>query len=147
MLIMRRLSRNNASLKWLERYFMHQNPHNLDREFIIILEAVTTGVFPPASRQLMMSNVKNWLVQLTQGDTFINEQKSQWVKFFEALGPLSEGKYPLLEKFSPNWDALENSLQEAKTHDVLNSHFKSIISFSADFSKGVKVQLDEIFHS
>lgn len=144
MLVMRRLTRNDASLKWLERYFMHQNPHNLDREFIIILEAVTTGVFPPASRQLMMTNVKNWLDQLTQGDTFINEQKSQWVKFFEAMGPLSDGKYPLLEKFSPNWNALENSLKEAKTHDVLNSHFKSIISSSSDFSKGVKVQLDEI---
>ena len=144
MLVMRRLTRNDASLKWLERFFMHQNPHNLDREFIIILEAVTTGVFPPASRQLMMTNVKNWLDQLTQGDTFINEQKSQWVKFFEAMGPLSDGKYPLLEKFSPNWNALENSLKEAKTHDVLNSHFKSIISSSADFSKGVKVQLDEI---
>lgn len=144
MLVMRRLTRNDASLKWLERYFMHQNPHNLDREFIIILEAVTTGVFPPASRQLMMTNVKNWLDQLTQGDTFINEQKSQWVKFFEAMGPLTDGKYPLLEKFSPNWNALDNSLKEAKTHDVLNSHFKGIISSSADFSKGVKVQLDEI---
>ena len=144
MLVMRRLTRNDASLKWLERYFMHQNPHNLDREFIIILEAVTTGVFPPASRQLMMANVKNWLDQLTQGDTFINEQKSQWVKFFEAMEPLADGKYPLLEKFSPNWNALENSLKEAKTHDVLNSHFKGIISSSADFSKGVKVQLDEI---
>jgi hypothetical protein len=144
MLVMRRLTRNDASLKWLERYFMHQNPHNLDREFIIILEAVTTGVFPPASRQLMMTNVKNWLAQLTQGDTFINEQKSQWVKFFESLGPLSDGKYPLLEKFSPNWNFLENSMKEAKTHEVLNSHFKSIISSSADFSKGVKVQLDEI---
>ncbi|MFH7004351.1 hypothetical protein [Flavobacterium bizetiae] len=144
MMVMRRLTRNEASLKWLERYFMHQNPHNLDREFIIILEAVTTGVFPPAARQLMMANVKNWLDQLTQGDTFINEQKSQWVKFFEAMGPLSDGKYPLLEKFSPNWNLLENSLKEAKTHGILDAHFKSIISSSADFSKGVKVQLDEI---
>ncbi|CAA9195175.1 hypothetical protein FLA105534_00521 [Flavobacterium bizetiae] len=144
MMVMRRLTRNEASLKWLERYFMHQNPHNLDREFIIILEAVTTGVFPPAARQLMMANVKNWLDQLTQGDTFINEQKSQWVKFFEAMGPLSDGKYPLVEKFSPNWNLLENSLKEAKTHGILDAHFKSIISSSADFSKGVKVQLDEI---
>jgi hypothetical protein len=144
MMVMRRLARNDTSLKWLERYFMHQNPHNLDREFIIILEAVTTGVFPPAARQLMMVNVKKWLDQLTQGDTFINAQKSQWVDFFEALGPLSDGKYTLLEKFSINWNSLENSLKEAKTHDILNTHFKSIISSSADFSKGVKIQLDEI---
>ena len=144
MLIMRRLARNEASMKWLERYFMHQNPHHLDREFIVILEAVTTGVFPPAARQLMITNVKNWLDQLTQGDTYINEQKSQWVAFFEAKGSLPEGKYPLLEKFSTNWDLLENSLKEAKTHDILNTHFNDIVSSSADFSKSVKVQLDEI---
>ena len=125
MLIMRRLARNEASMKWLERYFMHQNPHHLDREFIVILEAVTTGVFPPAARQLMITNVKNWLDQLTQGDTYINEQKSQWVAFFEAKGSLPEGKYPLLEKFSTNWDLLENSLKEAKTHDILNTHFNT----------------------
>ncbi|WP_291093942.1 hypothetical protein [Empedobacter sp. UBA6745] len=144
MLIMRRLARNEASMKWLERYFMHQNPHHLDREFIVILEAVTTGVFPPAARQLMITNVKKWLDQLTQGDTYINEQKSQWVAFFEAKGSLPEGKYPLLEKFSTNWDLLENSLKEAKTHDILNTHFNDIVSSSADFSKSVKVQLDEI---
>lgn len=144
MLVMRRFARNEASLKWLERYFMHQNPHNLDREFIIILEAVTTGVFPPAARQLMMMNVKDWLHQLTQGDTFINQQKTQWVQFFEASGPICDGKYLLLEKFSPNWQALENSLKEAKAHHVLQIHFNKIISSSADFSTGIKVQLDEI---
>jgi len=144
MLVMRRLTRNDASLKWLERYFMHQNPNDLDREFIIILEAVTTGVFPPASRNLMMTNVKNWLHQLSQGDTFIDQQKSQWVAFFEAMAPLDEGKYPLLEKFSTNYNDLSQSLREARSHLKLKKHFESIISSSADFSKGVKVQLDEI---
>lgn len=144
MLVMRRLNRNDASLKWLERYFMHQNPHNLDREFIVILEAVTTGVFPPASRLMMMTNVKNWLNQLTQSDNFINEQKSQWVKFFEAKGPLPDGRYPLLKKFAKNWNALEVSMKESKTHGVLQTHFKSIFASSSDFSKAIKIQLDEI---
>lgn len=144
LLLMRRLQRNDASLKWLERYFMHQNPHHLDREFIIILEAVTTGVFPPAARQFMMTNVKSWLDQLTQGDLFINEQKTQWIRFFKAMGPLSNDKYPLLEKFSTNWELLEASLREAKAHEVIRAHFKSIVAASADFSKSTKVQLDEI---
>lgn len=144
MLVMRRLSRNEASLKWLERYFMHQNPYNLDREFIIILEAVTTGVFPPASRQMMMGNVKNWLDQLTQGDNYVNEQKGQWMQFFEANGPLPDNKYPLLEKFATNWTALETAIKEAKTHDILQNYFKNIFASSTDFSKSIKVQLDEI---
>ncbi len=144
LLVMRRLARNEASLQWLERYFMHQNPHNLDREFIIILEAVTTGIFPPASRQLMMTNVKNWLDQLTQSDNYINEQKAQWVNFFEAKGPLPDGKYPLLEEFATNWNALETSIKQSKTHDILKTHFNSIFASSAGFSKATKIQLDEI---
>ncbi|WP_433863033.1 hypothetical protein [Sphingobacterium thalpophilum] len=144
MLVMRRLTRNETSLKWLQRYFMHQNPHHLDREFIIILEAVTTGIFPPAARQLMMSNVKEWLTQLTRGDNYINEQKAQWVNFFEAKGPQDEGKYPLLKKFATNWPTLELSLKEAKTHDILQTYFNEIFASSADYSKAVKIQLDEI---
>ena len=139
LLLMRRLQRNDASLKWLERYFIHQNPHHLDREFIIILEAVTTGVFPPAARQYMMTNVKSWLDQLTEGDRFINEQKVQWISFFQALGPLLNDKYSLLGKFSTNWKLLETSLREAKSHEVINAHFMSIVAASADFSKSTKV--------
>ncbi len=144
MLIMRRLARNDASFQWLERYFLHQNPHDLDREFIIILEAVTTGVFPPAARLLMMSNVKNWIDQLTQTDNYIDEQKARWIQFFKAKGPAVNANYPLLEKFATNWPALETSLKEAKTHGELQVHFEAILSSNTDFSKAIKVQLDEI---
>jgi hypothetical protein len=144
MLVMRRLSRNEASLKWLERYFIHQDPSDLDREFIIILEAVTTGVFPPASRNLMMDNVKKWLQLFSQGDEFIDQQKAQWVSFFDAMAPLDEGKYPLLGKFSSNAGNLIQSLREARAHQKLNGYFNEIFSSSSSFNKTVKVQLDEI---
>lgn len=144
MLIMRRLNRSEASLKWLERYFMHQNPYDLDREFIIVLEAITTGVFSPSSRQLMMSNVSKWLNQLTQGDNFVDEQKSQWRRFFESKGPLYTGNYPLLEKFAINWHLLETTLRDFKSHEVIKAHFENIFSSSSDHSRAVKVQLDEL---
>jgi hypothetical protein len=145
MLLTRRLARNDASLTWLERYLMHQNPQDLDREFITVLEAVTMGVFHPAARAVMMKHVKNWLTQLTQGDRFINEQKNQWTKYFEASKPqLENGKYPLLKQYAKNWTVLENSLRETKTHEILYNHFNSIISSGADFSTSVKVKLDQI---
>lgn len=145
MLLTRRIGRNDASLTWLERYFMHQNPQDLDREFITVLEAVATGVFHPAARRVMMKHVQSWLNQLTQGDRFINEQKNQWIKYFKASKPtLPEGKYPLLKQHAKNWPALENSLREAKTHEVLQNHFNSIISSIFDFSASVRVKLDQI---
>jgi hypothetical protein len=143
MLVMRRLARNEASLKWLTRYFLHQNPHNLGREFIIILEAVSTGIFLPAGKNLMLSHVKDWIYQLTKGDTYINEQKARWIKYFESRRSAPDNKYPLLAQYATNWSALEMSLGEAKTNQVLIAHFKSVIG-ATDFSKSIKVQLDEI---
>jgi len=145
MLLTRRLGRNDASLAWLERYFIHQNPQALDREFITVLEAVTTGVFHPAARAVMMKHVKNWLNQLTQGDQFINEQKTQWIKFFEASKPpLRSDKYPLLKQFAKNWVLLENSLRDVHAQEILHGHFNSIILSSYDFSASIKTKLDEI---
>lgn len=144
MLIMRRLQRGEASFKWLERYFMLQDPYNLDKEFIIILEAVTTGVFPPASRQLMTSSVNSWLEILTKEDDFVNKQKQRWVELFEGSGQLQKGKYPILKKFSPTWSSLSKSLKDVKAHEEIKTKFENIISLGADFSKSTTVQLDEI---
>lgn len=144
MLVMRRLGRNEACLQWINRYFLHQNPHYLDREFVIILEAITTGAFQPASHQLMITNVKSWIHQLTQTDNYIDKQKIQWISFFETKGSLTEEKYPLLEKFATNWDHLKDSLTQARSHHALDLHFKNIFETTTDYSKATKVQLDEI---
>lgn len=144
MLVMRRLERNDACLQWMNRYFLHQNPHHLDREFIVILEAITTGVFQPASHQLMTRNVKNWIEELTKTDDYINKQKIQWINFFITKGNLSDQKYPLLEEFATNWTELKQSLAQARSHDILDQHFNSIFENTADYSIATKVQLDEI---
>ncbi|WP_265131919.1 hypothetical protein [Chryseobacterium oranimense] len=144
MLVMRRLERNEACIQWMSRYFLHQNPHNLDREFIVILEAITTGVFQPSSHQLMINNVKSWIDQLTQTDDYIDKQKVQWTRFFETKGSLSSNKYPLLEEFATNWDDLNTSVIQARSHQALDIHFKSIFETTTDYSKATKIQLDEI---
>ncbi len=144
MLVMRRLGRNDACLQWMHRYFLHQNPHNLDREFIVILEAITTGIFQPASHQLMITNVKTWIDQLTQTDNYIDKQKAQWAEFFKTKGSLSGKKYPLLEEFATNWDSLKSSVTQARSHHALDNHFKSIFETTTDYSKSIKIQLDEI---
>jgi hypothetical protein len=144
MLVMRRLGRNEACLQWMNRYFLHQNPHDLDREFIIILEAITTGVFQPASHQLMINNIKSWIDQLTQTDNYIDKQKAQWIIFFETQGSLSDKKYPLLEEYAINWELLKSSVIQARSHHPMNLHFKNVFETRADHSKATKIQLDEI---
>ena len=146
MLAMRRLDRMDACLKWLKRYFSLQNPHNLDREFIIVLEAVTTGVLPPASRELMTSSIKSWLEELTKADNYINNQKVKWISFFVSKIPSAPNKYPLLTQYAANWSDLDAALNKAKVHELLHTFFRNIFAASSDHSKEITAQLDEILN-
>ncbi|MGB9591667.1 MAG: hypothetical protein ACPL1K_04035, partial [Candidatus Kryptoniota bacterium] len=145
MLLTQRLQREEASLVWLERYFIHQNPENLDREFLAVIEAVSAGVFHRSSRSILRKYVYNWLDQLTQGGGFVDEQRRQWQMYFEASRPpLEESKYSLLRQCARNWSDIENSLRYAKSNAILHDRFQSIISFDYDYTSSVKTRLDEV---
>lgn len=145
-LVMRRLGRRDASLQWLQRYFRHQDPRHLDREFVTLLEGIATGLFPPAARQLMQDHLRQWLNQLTEGGGFVDKQRRKWDEFMEAtagmIGP-ANSSYPLLSEHAPNWDALNLGYNRAHVHELLRQHFNDITSGAHDFSTSLKTQLDE----
>lgn len=147
-LLTRRINRVDAVLKWVERYFMHQNPHDLDREFIIILESVSTGVFPPASREIMVKHVKDWVVELSKTDDFIDKQKDNWIAFFKSKRD-SEGQkqYPIMGQFATNWRMMEECLQFAKANKIVLAHFNKIISSGSGLSSSLVKQLDLLLNS
>lgn len=144
MLLMRRLGRDEACHQWVQRYLAHQDPYHLDREFVMVLEAAATGSFPQNSRELIISTVDGWLNLLTQTDQYINEQKSEWLKFFQNKGRLDNKSYPFLEKYCTNWADLKSSMKKAKLHQFLISYIKNILNTPVDYSKTSKNQLDEI---
>ena len=147
-LLTRRINRTDAVLKWIERYFQHQNPHGLDREFIIILESVSTGVFPPATREIMTKHVKDWVQELSQTDDFINQQKDNWIAFFKSLRDTEEQKqYAILTQFATNWENLEESLQLAKAYQPIFAHFNAVISSGSGLSSSLIKQLDSLLDS
>lgn len=147
-LMCRRVKRPEAVLKWIERYFMHQNPRDLDREFILILESVSTGVFPPASRELMIKYVKEWIKELSQTDDYINVQKANWNAFFVGKKESEEqSQYPIMKEFATNWTQLEHSLQMAKANRPIYAHFNAIVASGSHHGTRFEKQLDALLNS
>lgn len=145
MLVMRRLGREEASAKWLERYFLHQDPNELDREFILILEAVANGIFAPAARKIMMDNVKQFLAILSKNQNFIDDQRTNWLNHFKALKPTPDSsKFPLMEKNILNFNEYWNSYSFASVYQIQLDLFTDIIAAGKDNSLLLKVQLDEV---
>ena len=147
-LLARRINRTDAVLKWIERYFMHQNPHDLDREFVIILESVSTGVFPPASKEIMIRHVKDWVVELSKTDDFINIQRDNWIGFFKSKRDSeSQTQYPVLAHFATNWQILESCLQFSKANKTILTHFNRIISSGSGIASSLVKQLDSLLNA
>lgn len=147
MLLCRRINRLEAAMRWVERYFLHQNPHDLDREFILILESISTGVFPPTARDLMVKHVKEWVDELTQTDDFIDQQKENWINFFIALKDTEkQSQYPVLAEFAINWSDLEACLQLAKANQKILTHFNNILKLNTSTRSFLIKQLDELLN-
>jgi len=147
MLLCRRINRLEAVIKWVDRYFLHQNPRDLDREFVIILESISTGVFPPTAKEIMIRNVKEWVIELTQTDDFIDQQKDNWINFFAALKDTeTQSQYPVLQEFAINWANLEVAIQLAKSNKKIFAHFGNILTSGSQNKSFLIKQLDELLN-
>jgi len=148
MLTMRRLNRIDATRQWVERYFLHQDPKKLSREFILILEGIVTGIFPPASKTLMMSKIQSWIDLLVSEPDFIEKQIDTWIQMYKATRPLvNDKKYPLLRDYCSNWNGVEEDLRNVYSNDHLSVFFADILKNNDSDIKNITFNLDNILHS
>jgi len=148
MLTMRRLNRIDATRQWVERYFLHQDPKKLSREFILILEGIVTGIFPPASKTLMMSKIQSWIDLLVSEPDFIEKQIETWIQFYKATRPLvNDKKYPLLRDYCSNWSGVEEDLRNVYSNDHLAVFFADILKNNDSDIKNITFNLDNILNS
>lgn len=126
-LICRRAGRFNSCLVWLERYFSMQDPFNMERKMIVVLDAFTTGLFGPDSKGLCAEKIKYWIDELSAVPGFAEEQKAQWQLVLKGKAAAVEsGSYPYLAKHSPVWPELQAVLSWARTHQDIYQYLETI---------------------
>jgi hypothetical protein len=141
---MKRLGRTEASQKWLERYVMQLDGRHLNREFILLLQAVSDGLFTPAARQLLMDKINDWLEELSNDQSAVNEQKTQWKNLFVSFTACCIDNYPLLKDTATNYSDLETSLKFAKSYSKIEDYIKKAVDGANSSARPVKNQLDDI---
>jgi hypothetical protein len=144
-LVTRRGARYKASREWLERYFALQDPHNLEREVVILIDGFTNGIFGPDSRTKCGKQIESWIAELSQKVGFIEEQQGQWKIALESKLPIIDQlSYPYLHEYSPIWPQLENALQGAKLHKIIHDYFDSIFAKEVTPAKNIAYAVDAL---
>lgn len=128
-LVCRRARRMTAVSKWLLRYFQIQNPHSMDREVVVMIDALANGVFGGAALTTCSSVIEQWLVELEQQAGFVEEQRKRWAERIDVMTPrVGEQEYPTLRKYSATWPSLAASLAAARRHEVVFHFFENMFA-------------------
>jgi hypothetical protein len=148
-LISRRGNRRPASAAWLQRFFSLQDPVDLDRELVVLIDAVASGVFGAEGRNLCAKQFDIWLKELSERAGFTEQQRDRWSQALASKEPsLHAEEYPYLRKYCPIWDQLETSLRGSRLHKALHSYFENIFAVeiipSASLAEAVDRMLDQL---
>ncbi len=144
-LVTRRLGRLQASSAWLEYYFTLQDPTALDREAIVLIDGLASGIFGPEARGHCSEAIVQWLEMLSEQVGFVESQRDQWKRaLLSKPVPPKQGEYGVLTKYSLNWDALQQSMTGARLYQVIAEYFQAIFRGELLPSPTILVAVDDL---
>jgi hypothetical protein len=147
-LVCRRASRSEATTKWLTRYFQMQNPMNMDREVVVMLDGLANGVFGGSALTNCSTVVEQWLKELEAQAGFLDEQRKRWAAKLDVMAPpIRQQDYPTLFAHSTTADSLRQSLKAARRNQVTLDFFTTMFTGEISIPSTLEQAVDEILES
>lgn len=145
-LIARRAGRGDANRTWLGRYFGLQNPHSLDRQTVVMVDAMANGVFSTETTLLCTKRISGWIEELSQQAGFAQAQRSQWSDALRSKTPNANHaeRYPHLSRFSGAWNELNRALNDTGMQATVLQHFRDIFDGEIKTASSVLVAVDDL---
>ena len=141
-LITRRADRFQPSLLWVQNYLATQNEEDLNRNALVILDALVCGLWGHDTEGVISAQFKSWIDKLESRDNFYEDQVEHWKTAFLNMRRSADHGYPHLAKYATNWSALDSIMNGANLHATVYKYIKNIFDekiIMPDF----KTMLDE----
>jgi hypothetical protein len=137
-----------ALLHWLERYFLLQNPQALDREVIVMLDAVANGVFGSTAQEVCLRVSSGWIQELEQAGSFLDEQRRRWAEALDARTPkVGADEFSTLRRHSPTWPRLESALAAARRNGQVANYFRKLFEGEIPVLPQLEAAVDDLLGS
>ncbi len=148
-LVSRRAGRGSACRVWLDRYFGMQDPKSLDRQSVILVDALASGIFGGEVRLQCTRRVESWVEELAAEVGFVETQRQQWSDGLLTKLPENNNsqRYRHLARFSETWASLNHSLNEAALHEVVRDHFTGIFDGALTPARNIEAAVDDLLDS
>ncbi len=148
-LICRRASRNQAANIWLHRYFSMQDPMNIERKLVVVLDAYANGLFGSDSRGLCAQQIGSWIVEMEETVGFREEQVRRWTEAIRGKAPNEPfgAEFPYLQKYAKNWSEISRTLNNGLLHSRIKTYLEDVFQKDSSDIGDLKKQLDDLLDS
>jgi hypothetical protein len=127
-LVCRRAGRMEAMSRWLELYLRLLDPQAIDREVVVVLDAVATGTLGREAQDVFWQRSLEWIEALRQVPGQVEEQARRWVEVLEAeRGRVEPDELKLLRAHSSAWPALETALAGVRRNPRIAERFRKVV--------------------
>jgi hypothetical protein len=128
-LVCRRLGRHESARNWLTRYFSLQDPFKLDREAVVLLDALASGIFGAAGKSQSLAGIDDWLAEIRNRIGVLDVERKRWNEAFVAMTPaVANADYPTLAKYSETWPELRKALGAARRNARVRDNIAQIFN-------------------
>lgn len=143
-LINHKLGRTTTSINWLKKYLSEEDPTNLDRDFITIIDLVTTGSFGNEAKKIVLDKVDVWFNRINSNSQIQAKQLSFWEEYISSKEE-SDIRMPYLEIYTPDISILKNNLTISSSYLNVLSELESI-TYSNKSNKKINEVLNNLIY-
>lgn len=144
-LICRRAGRPRAMSRWLGQYLRLLDPQAIDREVVVVLDAVATGTLGREAQDVFWQTSLDWIETLRQVPGQLEAQARRWMEVLAAeRGRVEPAEFKLLRAHSPTWPALEAALASVRRNSRVADRFRKVLATPTLLPSSVVSAVDEL---
>lgn len=126
-LIHLRANRIKTAIKWLNRYLSLQDPTNMDCKIILLLDALSTGIFDSEIKEIVLKKIDEWNLQLNQYPEYAYKQVNRWEEYFKSQNKEQIETNNYINIVVKEKEYVNNIIKFSSFHLNMMNEFKKII--------------------
>lgn len=140
-LINLKLNRIQPSINWLNKYLSLQNPTDLDKDFVSVLDLVSSGVFGDEQKRITLDKIINWQKDLNSNKQIMDKQKNTWCNYI-IESEKANIRFCYLPKATDDYEVILDNLLITSSYKQVHSKLEEIITTPTSNKK-----IDEILNN
>lgn len=124
-----KLNREDAAMNWLKKYLSLQNPLELDKDFITVLDIMSSGILGTSARDLILNKIGEWFERLKNDTTINKRQEDIWNSFISDNEDTSL-YMPYLDAHARNISILKHNLITTSSYHNVLSRLEKLMTTS-----------------